>query len=119
MRFHCCLVHPPGHSHVAAFTEMIECVHDGLTALGHHVTVAENDWEAEAINVCFGAHHLARIGFPRDQLPRQVIFYNLEPLRSSALWDRPEVVAWFAQAPVWDYSLANAAYRNQHAWPGQ
>ncbi len=69
--------------------------------------------------MCFGAHHLARMGFPRDQLPRQVIFYNLEPLRFGALWDRPEVVAWFAQAPVWDYSLANAAYRKRHAWPGQ
>jgi hypothetical protein len=40
MRFHCCLVHPPGHSHGAAFIETTECVHDGLTALGHHVTVA-------------------------------------------------------------------------------
>ncbi len=27
------------------------------------------------------------------------------------------MVRWFAQYPVWDYSLANAAYRNQHAWP--
>ena len=38
MRFHCCLVHPPDRPHVAAFAEMIECVHDGLIALGHHVT---------------------------------------------------------------------------------
>lgn len=97
---------------------MIECVHDGLT-VGHHVSIAENVWEAGAVNVFFGAHHLARIGFPRDQLPPRAIFYNLEPLRPGTLWDRPEVVTWFAQSPVWDYSLANAAYRNQHAWPGQ
>lgn len=119
MRFHCCLVHPPDRPHVAAFAEMIECVHDGLIALGHHVTMAENAWEAEAVNIFFGAHHLAQIGFPRDHLPRYVILYNFEPQQPGIFWDRYEVVQWFAQYPVWDYSLANAAYRNQHAWPGR
>ncbi len=62
MHFHWCLGHPRGRPHVAAFIAMIECGHDGLTPLGHHVTIAENRWEAGAINVCFGAHHLAQIG---------------------------------------------------------
>ena len=99
MHFHCCLVHPRGRPHVAAFIEMIECVQGGLTPLGHHVTIAENVWDTEAIKVCFGAHHLARIGFPRDHLPLGVILYNLEPLRPGTIWDRPEVVARFAQFP--------------------
>ena len=102
MRFHCCLVHPPDHPHVAAFIEMIECVHDGLTTLGHDVTIAENVWEAEAVNIFFGAHHLARTGVPVDRLVRRGILYNFEPQRPGTFWDRPDIVRWFSQYPVWD-----------------
>jgi hypothetical protein len=38
MDFNCDL----GHAHGADFHQMLECVYEGLTALGHQVTVAKN-----------------------------------------------------------------------------
>ena len=118
MRFHIVLIRPLGHRHAEAFREMIELVRDGLAALGYRVTTAENRWDANAVNIFFGAHHLANARFPEDRLPPRGIIYNLEPLRSGTFWDRPNVVSWFAHYPVWDYSHANATYRTRHQWPG-
>ncbi len=99
---------------------MTELVRAGIKRLGHHVTTSENHWEADAVNIVFGAHHLLdSLGVWPADMPPRCILYNLEPLIPGAPW----TARWFqtgfsSRYPVWDYSHANAIYRANHGWSG-
>ena len=80
MRCHVVRIRPPDHVHGEAFTEMMEAVADGLQVLHHTVTVADNRWDPGALNIIFGAHHLAQGRIALSPLPPRRVVYNLEPL---------------------------------------
>lgn len=119
MRFHVVIIRPFGYEHADAFTDMAELVQVGLSALGYTVTRSENRWDTAAVNIIFGAHHLVRqTGGWSVTLPPRTIIYNLEPLIEGSPWTTRALATAFAQVPVWDYSIRNAVYRQQHHWFG-
>ena len=119
MHFHVVIIRPLGHVHASAFSEMAELVCAGLGALGYVVTFSENRWDAAAVNVLFGAHHLIGAdGRWKIVPPARTILYHLEPLVDGSPWAMSALATALAQFPVWDYSSVNAAYRREHHWPG-
>ena len=101
MRCHLIRIRPPAHIHGEAFTEMMEAVADGLQALHHSVTVADNRWDPGALNIIVGAHHLVQGRIALSLLPPRRVVYNLEPL-AGPLGQSPALREWFARQPVWD-----------------
>ena len=88
------------------FSEIIETVEWGLTALGHQVTRSLNRGAEDSINIIFGFHVLSEAAV--DALPRDTIVYNFEQMagRKPDTF-RPAYHAAARRLRVWEYSERN------------
>lgn len=107
MRFHICLVQPPGYVHSEALTELAELLYHGLADLGHQPSFARQSMAPDARNILLGCH-LASPGLVA-QLPPGTIAINSEQIADPAVPVRGQVFEWAKAATLWDYSPANLA----------
>lgn len=107
MKFHLilCVPNPKMHG-LYGHIEVIQSIEWGLKELGYTVTSALNSFEAESVNIVFGAQVLP-INF-LEQLPNNTIIYNFEQMRGVSLSDiRPEIKYCANKFHIWEYSPAN------------
>jgi len=89
-----------------AYAEVIVSFMWGLEQLGHTVTYAINQADAEARNIVFGGQ-MTPVAAQGD-LRADTIFYNLEQMRGTTSANtRKEVVAYAQRFTVWEYSPFN------------
>ena len=112
--FHIALLRPEGYPHASALTEAVEYLAHALTACGHRARIAENVLDSAAHNIIACAHLMAPAAV--DQLPRDVIVLNGEPLSHADDWQFTAGTYHRAleRAYIWDYSQSNLA-RLPHA----
>lgn len=106
MKFAVTVVSPPGYQHSAAFYEIAEALHYGLTELGFDsVVTTEGDIEGHQ-HIVLGANLLPYFSMP---LAADAILYNLEQVQDCSVWISAEQLELFRRHPVWDYSASNAS----------
>lgn len=102
-----CLISPPGYTHVAAFSELMEVMQRSLRRLGCNVSLGLNELKHAAVNIVFGAH---LIGDQAEitSFPDTTVIFNLEQMRGSGLLNQKPYLDLLQRFPVWDYSQRNA-----------
>jgi predicted O-methyltransferase YrrM len=100
-KFHITSIRPPGFLHTSGFAEIIDGLSWSLSALGHSVVIAENTFSQDGTNVLFGAELLSK----EQQLPQNVIIYNLEQGAAHPAWENIKRLA--KGKTVWDYNRKN------------
>ena len=108
MNFQLVLIRPEGFDFVESFREVMEVLQEGLTTLGHTVTICTNQVEPHAWPIIFGAHHLDAESV--DRLPAQSVIYNLEQLVPGYPWFSEAYLQLLGRFQVWDYSSQNIDY---------
>lgn len=100
-----CLPHRRMHG-LNSYKEVIDTVAWGLQQLGHQVSYAANRFDASATNIVFGGQVLAIEIM--QQMPRDTIIYNFEPMRNASREHLREEVRYQAENfAIWEYSPAN------------
>ncbi|MFN6560950.1 MAG: hypothetical protein RMY28_014345 [Nostoc sp. ChiSLP01] len=104
MKFAVCIIKPSDYPHSAAFQEIAESIHYGLTELGYDsiLTTVTNLGDRQLI--VLGANLLS--WYPVT-LPSDAILYNLEQIYQGSQWLSPAVLKLFSQYRLWDYSQQN------------
>lgn len=106
MKFAVTVVAPPGYPHAAAFLEVAETLHAGLTALGHDSLLTTEGQLPGRRHIVLGANLLPRYPLP---LAADAILYNLEQVQPGSPWFPPEMLDLFRRYTLWDYSPRNVA----------
>lgn len=94
---------PAAWSHVRAFDEVAEAIHQGILGLGHACERIVGALAPGFTNILFGAHHLPEAA----TLPADTILFNLEQIVPGSLWLTPAYLALLRRHRVWDYSARN------------
>ncbi len=90
------------------YREVIETLRWGLAELGHEVSVAENSFRGDCVNILFGAQMLSNADL--QQLPADTIVYNFEQIGGMQVEQlKPEIRTVADRFLIWDYSEANVA----------
>ena len=88
------------------YREVVETVRWGLADLGHDVSVGENTFQSDRVNIVFGAQMLADADLKR--LPAETIIYNFEQIGGMTLTHlKPQIRTVADRFRIWDYSEAN------------
>jgi hypothetical protein len=114
-KFHIVHVVPDPRLHgLRGYREVSETLQWGLTALGHEVSVAENEFASDRTNIVFGFQMLSEAQI--ENLRADTIVYNFEQLAglpANALKQAYRVAA--GRLRIWDYSEHNlAAWEQLH-----
>lgn len=103
MKFAILIVSPPDYIHSAAFNEVATTLHSGLTVLGHDSIITKIPF-SDRYNIVLGCNLLPTSNL---KLPRNSILYNLEQISIDSPWFSTELLQFFRNYPLWDYSEIN------------
>jgi hypothetical protein len=104
MKFAVCIINPPNYPHSAAFQEVAESIHSGLTELGHDSVLTTETNVGDRQLIVLGSNLISR--YP-VRLPDNAILYNLEQIYQNSPWLNGELLNLFRQHRLWDYSPQN------------
>jgi hypothetical protein len=103
-KFAVTIVSPPGYKHCAAFREVAESIHHGLSALGHDSVLTTEGRLPGRQHLVLGANLLT--AYPLA-LGQDAILYNLEQVTPGSHWFRQQDIDLFRRCRMWDYSPKN------------
>lgn len=103
MKFAILIVSPPGYIHSAAFNEVATTLHSGLKNLGHDSIITKIPFP-DRYNIILGCNLLPSSNV---NLPRHSILYNLEQISLDSSWFSSDLLQFFRNYPLWDYSERN------------
>lgn len=109
------IVSPEGYTHAHCFDEIGFAIASALTRSGHRCSVVRKPEDARGRTIVLGPNLLAEPML--DQLPRDLILYNLEQIDSGSPWLTERYLALLRRYPVWDYSPRNISALNQLGIP--
>jgi hypothetical protein len=100
-----CIPDPRMHG-LNGYYEVIQTIEWGLQSLGHSVSYGVNTFNADDINIVFGAQVLPISTL--EKLPKNTIIYNFEQLRALKKNEIRDEITFFADKfRIWDFSDAN------------
>ncbi|CAB3778722.1 hypothetical protein [Pararobbsia alpina] len=106
MKFAVTVISPPGYIHSAAFFEIAESLHYGLSMLGHDSVLTSEGQLPGRQHIVLGANLLPNYALP---LAPDAILYNLEQIQCGSSWISPALIEIYRRHTLWDYSCTNAA----------
>lgn len=103
------IVTPSGYSHSQCFDDIAFSLQVAFRNLGFKAPVMNNPKWISDTTLVLGPNLLP--GFPRNLVPPNAIFYNLEQIYDGSPWLTKEFLALAGQNKLWDYN-----HINKHAW---